>query len=463
MGGAYDSDEATTSNAKASPTNAQSPAPKTNGAGKPTILGNGQAPEPKTVAGGDQRDATEQVLNPQDVDLQDADVEVLTAAAEGYVDAMYKLLEKAQEKAFNALTEPPIKEQSTALALLAKISETLAEMVADYVTDGMFTAAKKVFGAALKHATDESVTEVLRNAADEVGKKTGAAVGKQVEASGEHESGGETGSAEGEPIGRIDPAGKTLVDEFAARQEVDLIQRRAKAGIVTASVVSVGRHDRSNLLKFANDLSGAKLDFILPWYQRQIAVQWLNFSALVAAGGKIDRVAPTSGAGDRHDPRMIPDGVIDIEIAIPSQIWGTQGLKLKSMKLQTSSPGVTRILRSSPRPLLDIEVLRRVTFVGNDGKLSDSTPLTIYPDGGALPATDDFYLKAIGKLTPVDSRGGGFNSSAFDHSAQLGQADSTSRKGAPAFSAEQLIAPQAPDAGDGAFALRGADLLHSAS
>src|SRR5580704_9433514 len=160
MGSIYESDQTAANSTNGSPNATQAPTPKTSAAGKPTILRNGEAPAPKSAGAVDRRGAGEQVLDPHDADLQDADVDVLSKAAESYVTAIYATLEKSQAKAFDALKEPPLPDESQALQILAAISEALAEMVADYVTDGMFSVAKRIFGPALKHATNERVTEV---------------------------------------------------------------------------------------------------------------------------------------------------------------------------------------------------------------------------------------------------------------------------------------------------------------
>src|SRR5580698_6416073 len=120
MASIYESDQAAAKNTNGAPSATQAPTPKASSAGKPTILGNGEAPAPKSA--GDQRDAGAQILDPQDADLQDADVDVLSKAADSYVNAIYATLEKTQDKAFKALKQPPLPNESQALQILAAIS-----------------------------------------------------------------------------------------------------------------------------------------------------------------------------------------------------------------------------------------------------------------------------------------------------------------------------------------------------
>jgi hypothetical protein len=101
--------------------------------------------------------------------------------------------------------------------------------------------------------------------------------------------------------------------------------------------------------------------------------------------------------------------------------------------------------------------LRRVTFVGSDGKLSNSVPLTIFPDGTALPSPDDFYLKAIGGLVPVDARGGEMASATTTEKAK--SVDVVRSPDDRVHS--QLVNDLTPRASDGSNGLRGADLLTS--
>jgi hypothetical protein len=468
--GNFDGDtDAVTRRPNTASDNKQSPLPKGDARDKPTIEPRGSTPRPKQLISiaptSVERSATEQILDPQKTDLQDADVEVLATAMKEYVDNIYKTLETAQTKTLASLREPRAPDRSRALELLGSVVETMAELVADYLTDGMFEIAKGVFGAALgAKKISHGLNEAIHNAGEGIKQKVGGAVGKGVESLGDaRERPDEQGLGRNanHNVGNwTELTAKNLIDEYGTRQTLALNQRKADSGIVGASVVAAGRHDRSKLLAFVEELQTQSTSKIYPWYEQQITLQWLNFSAEVSADGNIDEVSPVTlgPIKSASDPRAVTDGVIDIDIAVPDRIWGTQGLALKSMKLTTTSPGAIPILQRSAIPLLDVPLLRRVRFVGNDGKLSDTLPMILYPDGAALPATSDFHLKAIGRLAPVDfSERGQYTNGSPQVERQDAVHAPPDRVHSPL--AQELALPG--DTGNDTAALRGAELLKS--
>lgn len=278
----------------------------------------------------------------------------LLKIADNNVDAIYKKLNNSLGRALSRLDDPPPpRDQPRALALLAGFAETLASIVLTRVGSELVGKFKKT----LSEPALDVVKEQFKQASSG-GVKRAATLAAP--------SGEKSELAPTDPTGAANPAATTLLGEFGARMEDRLIgnQAIAKDQLVVAmeNVQAIMPAELDSLITalrtYANESE------LSAWFQTEIAIAWLNFSASISLeerGPGLTAMPAANEIGGAGSPewRLPHAGFVEIDIDFPEDVRGMDGVALGEIRLSSDGPGTAGILRASVDPSKDRGALAR--------------------------------------------------------------------------------------------------------
>ncbi|MDB4958995.1 MAG: hypothetical protein JWO36_6564 [Myxococcales bacterium] len=364
------------------------------------------APAPKTSATKDSIPSAAEILQPSKPSLTGADDKVLSVAITTYLNTIYDEFDRQLTRTLTHLAEPPpAKEPEIVARLMGMLVESLTNLAVNLVGGGLVNLAATAGGANLGAAVRSAVQAVSKPA----GQAVGVAFVKQSVPGSARCVAPETKQRLPE-----EPGGKSTLDEFGARQQRQLSSRKADANVIVALITSTPNLDHRRLTDLAVQLQSIEAESDDgSRFAQQVTIGWLNFCSAISLGEKKTVAEPdllganepgglaSAGIKGVEQWRGGHDGFVDVSIAFPDQIHGLEGIKLASMRAQTSA-GAIRILRTLESPFLGTPIYRRVWLGQGPSPLGWDPALVLSPDGSVNLDMDNPILAAVGRMQLTD-------------------------------------------------------------
>ena len=288
------------------------------------------------------------LVNPSaDLDIAGLDSSTLMKLLDLEVTPIYQQLHHALGRAVSALNDPPpVQDRSLAMELLGILAETLGGMAFGRLGHELLSMMRG-------HSVGEATMATIK---DQLIKPVAALTGKAV-ASRIAPAGATPVGQHKDPEGVADPAASTLLQEFETRMENALNSREFTArGHLATAVSKVQGTQPSELAALFEALRDyASSDVLGAWFQSEVAIGWLNFSAKASLGRRDPKqtVMPDAnriGGSTSNEWRRTHAGFIEIEIDFPDEIDGLSGVTVGKIGVASDGPGAARILRAYTEP-----------------------------------------------------------------------------------------------------------------
>jgi hypothetical protein len=327
------------------------------------------------------------------VSLDGVDSATLIKIATIYVEAIYTNLDRALTKALAELREPPPPpDRPFAVYVLGKLAETLVGSllgrVGHVLVDAMEARKTEADVQNQKPAVDgkqpaKSSDASIQAFKDQLKSITGAASGGAKNLVTRAPGSTRTMPKSDSSKDAANPA--SLLAEFSAAAQGKLVGNRADA--LTQLVLAgnmIQQAAPGELALVVNSLQQhSNTDALNKWFEHEIAMGWLNFSASISLGPRDENksVMPNANEiGGSVSPEWFRGhvGFVEIEIDCPDEVRGMAGVTLGRVTVASIGPGAAKILREMNLPLSALPVYRRLWLGTN--KLDRLADVVITPE-----------------------------------------------------------------------------------
>jgi hypothetical protein len=349
----------------------------------------------------------EDVLDPVQPDLEQADGGTAIEAITGLVDDLYsKVLEPKQQEVRAELAKKPPPPSSS---LASKLVEMAVEAVVSSLFGRLGNLAIGAVRAGGEHGHHEGGGEEGSESVKELGKGAGKAAG---EAAGERARPEQEGPERPELEVHV-TASHDMLDEYFERIPLQLVVKRADAiGVLRQLRASAlaNPHELAALDRKLHDL--IKNTAFVDWYMHELTMGWMNFTARLSLGGRkpgqhTDMLGANELGGVREGGekatvawRGSHDGFVDVRLRVSKQ-----GTPEFASAMVAGGPGASKLLKNagndrdhdgSHLTLANLPVYRRIWLTDGDSALDINPAFVITPEGAIEANLDDPLLARLG-------------------------------------------------------------------